>query len=263
MTDHATTNSLTRQPSTKAHREFLYNFPIEESRRKLEGSSPEEQIQWAYKEFGANFALTTSFGIQSAILLNMVHLLKLQISPTVIWVDTGYLPHETYKYAEELINKLNINIKVVQSHISPARMEALHGKLWETKSEKDLEKYHLIRKVNPLEEAFDELNILCWASGVRGGQTRHRSSMSCLDKIRDRLSIRPLLNWTTKDVYYYMQEHNLPQHPLFHKGYSTIGDWHSSGPDSTNEKGRNTRFGGLKEECGIHLPASNGDNHKE
>ena len=50
-----------------------------------------------------------------------------------------------------------------------------------------------------------------------------------------------------------MQNHNLPQHPLFEKGYSTIGDWHSSAPDSNDSLGRKTRFGGLKEECGIHI----------
>ncbi len=51
-----------------------------------------------------------------------------------------------------------------------------------------------------------------------------------------------------------MQDNNLPQHPLFEQGYSTVGDWHSSGPDGAGLSGRDTRFGGLKQECGIHLP---------
>ncbi len=77
--------------------------------------------------------------------------------------------------------------------------------------------------------------------------------MSHLDCIRERLTLRPLLNWTKKDIFYYMEENKLPQHPLFEKGYSTVGDWHSSNAENTNTKGRSTRFGGLSEECGIHL----------
>ena len=49
-----------------------------------------------------------------------------------------------------------------------------------------------------------------------------------------------------------MQENNLPDHPLFIKGYSTVGDWHSSTPDSIDKQGRDTRFGGVKQECGLH-----------
>ena len=76
--------------------------------------------------------------------------------------------------------------------------------------------------------------------------------MQFLDVIRKRLSLRPLLNWTKKDIYYYMKEKQLPEHPLFLKGYSTVGDWHSSEPDGLEKKGRATRFGGIKQECGIH-----------
>ena len=76
--------------------------------------------------------------------------------------------------------------------------------------------------------------------------------MKSIDIIRNRFSLRPLLKWTTKDMFYYMEENNLPQHPLFLKGYSTIGDWHSSRPETELNKGRDTRFGGIKEECGLH-----------
>ena len=50
-----------------------------------------------------------------------------------------------------------------------------------------------------------------------------------------------------------MEKNKLPQHPLFEKGYSTVGDWHSSEAENPNTKGRSTRFRGLSEECGIHL----------
>ena len=143
--------------------------------------------------------------------------------------------------------------------MSPARMEALHGRLWETGKDSDLDLYLRLRKLEPLESALDQLAVTCWASGVRSGQTDHRRTMTVIDEIRGRYSLRPLLHWTNRDMYYYMQEHELPQHPLFERGYSTVGDWHSSAPDSGTVVGRSTRFGGQRQECGIHLPGVMGE----
>ena len=225
----------------------------------LEAMTPPERLGWARKRFGSGFALTTSFGIQSSVLLHMLSTLQDSDNVPVIWVDTGYLPAETYRYADQLSERFNLKLHVAQSTLSPARMEALHGRLWETGEVEDLELYHQLRKVEPLEAAMAALDVTCWASGVRRGQTDHRKTMGWLEPMRGRLSLRPLLSWTPRDVFYYMQEHDLPQHPLFEQGYSTVGDWHSSAPEGAEQSGRQTRFGGLKQECGIHLPGVMGD----
>ena len=157
---------------------------IHETSKDLEKLSPQDQLQWAFEEFDESFVVTTSFGIQSAVLLHMTKELKSSQKPKVIWVDTGYLPKETYNYAEKLTTLFELNLVVAQSPVSPARMEALNGRLWETGVQKDLEKYHQIRKVAPLEKAFSDLNVHCWASGVRKGQTKNRQAMSYIDCIR-------------------------------------------------------------------------------
>ena len=132
-------------------------------------------------------------------------------------------------------------------------MEAIYGKLWESNRVEDINKYHQIRKVDPLDKALEKYSINCWGSGVRAQQTTNRGKMKFIELIRDTLSIRPLLGWSQKDVFYYMKEKNLPQHPLFIQGYSTVGDWHSSSAESSDTKGRSTRFGGVKQECGLHV----------
>ena len=242
---------------TEAH-EAMVSMAVQnellEGRKLLESMEPQQRLAWGLEQFGENFALTTSFGIQSAVLLHMLSNIPGGHAVPVIWIDTGYLPPETYTYADQLTQQLRIRLVVSQSEMSPARMEALHGRLWESGRVDDLETYHRIRKVEPLERALNDLETRCWASGVRRGQTDHRRSMTALDSIRERWSLRPLLEWTQRDVYYYMQSNNLPQHPLFEQGYSTVGDWHSSGPDVGDLSGRDTRFGGLKQECGIHVP---------
>jgi phosphoadenosine phosphosulfate reductase len=229
-------------------------------RTALEGLDAQGRLAWALERFGSGLALTTSFGIQSAVLLHMVS----QLAPggggvPVIWVDTGYLPPETYRYAEQLQQLLGFDLRVAQATLSPARMEALHGRLWETGQLEDLELYNRLRKVEPLDRAFQDLGVTCWASGVRGGQTDHRRTMAPLEPVRGRWSLRPLLAWSRKDVFYYMEQHQLPQHPLFEQGYSTVGDWHTSAPDDGTTSGRATRFGGLKQECGIHMPGLMGE----
>jgi phosphoadenosine phosphosulfate reductase len=233
------------------------SMDVQQACAELESSDALGALRWGLEQFGDGFALTTSFGIQAAVSLHLVS--QLEKAVPVIWVDTGYLPPETYRYAESMIALLGLQVHVAQAQISPARMEALYGRLWETGRVEDMEAYLRIRKVEPLDQAMEALNVRCWASGVRGRQTDHRSTMQPLAEVRGRWSLRPLLAWSNKDVFYYMQEHGLPQHPLFEQGYSTVGDWHSSGPDDGGLSGRATRFGGLKQECGIHLPGMAGE----
>ena len=228
-------------------------YNLEKFNEELINLSSLEILEWALQRFGNNLAFTTSFGIQSSVLLHLIQSSSLKNEVKIFWIDTGYLPKETYLYANTLINKLSLNITILQSEISPAHMEAIYGKLWESNRVEDINKYHQIRKVDPLDNALKRYSINCWGSGVRAQQTRNRGKMKFIELIRDTLSIRPLLGWSQKDIFYYMKEKNLPQHPLFMKGYSTVGDWHSSSAESSNIKGRSTRFGGVKQECGLHV----------
>ena len=80
---------------------------IKKYNQDLKDMAPEEMLMWGYKEFDNQFAITTSFGIQSSVLLNMVRKLCLQKKIKIFWIDTGYLPQETYHYAEKLIDNLS------------------------------------------------------------------------------------------------------------------------------------------------------------
>ena len=229
------------------------NFNLRELNKELVNLSSLEILEWSFDKFGNNLAFTTSFGIQSSVLLHLIQSSSFKNKVKIFWIDTGYLPKETYLYADMLINKLSLDIDILQSKISPAYMEAIYGRLWESKDEEDINKYHQIRKITPLEVALQKYSITCWVSGVRAQQTENRSKMKFIESIRDRLSLRPILGWTQKEIFYYMEENKLPQHPLFEKGYSSIGDWHSSSAETEKTKGRATRFGGIKQECGLHV----------
>ncbi|MGD1862598.1 MAG: phosphoadenylyl-sulfate reductase [Leptolyngbyaceae cyanobacterium] len=225
---------------------------------ELKSKDAKQIVVWAHETFGKGLIMSTSFGIQSAVMLHLVT----QVAPDVpvIWIDTGYLPSETYHFAELLTRRLALNLRVYQSSMSPARMEALYGKLWASRNIEDLNQYNLIRKVEPMQRALQELNATAWLAGLRADQTDHRKSLDVVTQQRHIYKISPILNWSSKDVYEYLTAFELPYHPLFDKGYVSVGDWHSSRPLTAADKSdRDTRFHGMKQECGLHLPQTPGE----
>jgi phosphoadenosine phosphosulfate reductase len=227
-------------------------FSIHDINQQFARTDAVEIVKWAVDTFGEGLVMSTSFGIHSAVMLHMVT----QVLPKipVIWIDTGYLPATTYVFAEELTQRLNLNLKIYQSPISPARMEALHGRLWAQDVE-SFNRYDQIRKVEPLQRALQELKVTAWLAGLRSNQTDHRKTLEPVSFQGEIYKILPILNWSSKAVYDYLIANDLPYHPLFDEGYVTVGDWHSSRPlTALDESERDTRFNGLKQECGIHLP---------
>ena len=223
--------------------------------RQLAKMEASDLVQWGKETFSDRMVMTTSFGIQAAVMLHLVT----EIIPDipVIWVDTGYLPAETYRFAEQLTERLKLNLKVYQSPLSPARMEALHGKLWEKNDVEAFNLYDYIRKVEPMQRALKELNAKAWLAGLRSDQTTHRQTLQKVELQENIYKIYPILDWHSRDVYNYLTTHDLPYHPFFDLGYVTVGDWHSSRPlTADDDSERDTRFNGLKQECGIHLPAT-------
>lgn len=215
----------------------------------LETATAEERIRWALREHGDGLILTTSFGIQSAVLLHMATQIKPDIP--VVFADTQYLFPETYRFAEELRERLNLNLYVGRATLSAAWQEAIHGKRWEG-DKAQLDAYNLENKVEPVARIARELGATAWLSGLRREQSDTRAERPVVEQQRAMTKIYPLIDWSAKDIYLYLKKHDLPYHPLWEKGYATVGDWHSS---QTLEEGmleQDTRFGGKGRECGLH-----------
>lgn len=227
------------------------SLDLPEVNQSLAGQSAQDIVRFAHQQFGKGMVLTSSFGAQAAVMLHLVTRIVPDIP--VIWVDTGYLFPETYQFAHELADRLKLNLKVYQSHMSPAHMEAIEGKLWEGDLD-DLNRYDRLRKVEPMNRALDDLSATAWLSGVRRQQTQHRSGLDYIGKRGELYKIHPILDWSTKDVHEYLKAHDLPYHPLYFQGYASIGDWHSTRAILDGEDERAGRFQGRKQECGLHLP---------
>jgi len=221
--------------------------------QKLQDASPQRIIQWGLEQFGDKLIATSSFGAQSAIMLHLISEVAPQIP--IICVDTGYLFPETYQFADQLATRLKLDVRWYHPQITAARQEATYGKLWD-QEEKEMDLYHQINKVEPMQRAIKELSVQAWIAGLRKQQTSHRAGLNIADKQNGIVKIHPILTWTTKDVHEYLVKHDLPYHPLYEKGYASIGDVQLTRPITDKDDERAGRFKGLKQECGIHLPSS-------
>jgi phosphoadenosine phosphosulfate reductase len=132
-----------------------------------------------------------------------------------------------------------------------AWMEARYGKLWEQGVE-GIRRYNQVRKVEPMQRALKELGIRTWIAGLRRSQAESRSEIDFLELRDGRWKLHPIADWSDYDVWRYLQAHDLPYHPLWHEGYVSIGDMHTTRKLEAGMREEDTRFFGLKRECGLH-----------
>lgn len=217
----------------------------------LEAASAEDRIAWALENLPGNFVLSSSFGIQSAVLLHLATRIVPELP--VLLVDTGYLFPETYRFIDELTERLNLNLKVARPLLSPGHLEMRHGRLWEQGVE-GLERYNRLMKVEPMERMLDDLQVGTWFAGLRRQQSSSREQRSVVEQRRDgRFKVYPLIDWHSRDVHRYLTKHKLPYHPLWEQGYASVGDWHTSQPLQPGMREEESRFFGMQRECGLHL----------
>lgn len=215
-----------------------------------------ERVRWAAEAFGDGLILSTSFGIQSAVMLHLATQARPDIP--VVFIDTGYLFPETYRFAAELTERLKLNLKTYSPLRTAARQEALDGKRWEQGLE-GLKAYNFENKVEPMDRAVRDLGATAWLAGLRRAQASTREKLDFVQVQKKITKIHPILDWDNRTVHRYLTEHRLPYHPLWEQGYVSVGDWHSSAPLQPGQTEEQTRFGGLKRECGLHEQSDRAD----
>ena len=207
------------------------------------------RVRWALDNLPGPHAVSSSFGAQAAVMLHLVT--RADPAIPVIVIDTGYLFPETYQFIGQLQQQLSLNIKTFAGAQTVAEFEAQHGKLWE-QGRDGLDQYLELRKVEPMRRALSTLGTATWFAGLRRSQAASRAALNPLEVRDGRFKLHPIFDWSDRDVYLYLKAHSLPYHPLWDKGYVSIGDWHSTKALHEVESAEELRFAGLKRECGIH-----------
>ncbi|MBV1905840.1 MAG: phosphoadenylyl-sulfate reductase [Pseudomonadales bacterium] len=213
------------------------------------GMTPSERVKWSLSNLPGEYMLSSSFGAQSAVALHLV----LQEKPDipVVLIDTGYLFPETYQFVDELTERLDINLHVYRPNLSSAWQEARFGERWQ-KGAEGLAAYNDENKVEPMKRSLSELGVGTWFAGLRRGQTVTRESIPFIEQLDNHWKVYPIADFSDKDIFDYLEKHDLPYHPLWEKGYISIGDHHTTLPLHEVDDKEQTRFFGLKRECGLH-----------
>ncbi len=224
----------------------------------LEKSTPAQVVEWAVAQFGNELVMSSSFGAESALLIH----LATSVSPNIriIFVDTGYLFPETHEFMEQLRRRFNLNVWSYHTRTDPIQYLHQAGEenpMWR----KDVNACCAVNKNEPFERAMRDLAPQAWLRGVRRIQAETRRAIGFVEfsKRYNCFAISPLLNMSSKDIFEYMKRHDLPYHPLYEKGYASIGcnPLSCTRPIKPGEDGRSGRWSGTgKVECGININPS-------
>ncbi|NFV80132.1 phosphoadenylyl-sulfate reductase [Magnetospirillum aberrantis] len=193
--------------------------------------------------FPGRVAVTSSFGAESAVLLDLVA----QVDPAlpVIFLDTGELFDETLDYRYALERRLGLSHVVVVRPTESERTEA--GDLWRT----DPDRCCHLRKVLPLARAVAGYDVL-----IDGRKRAHGFGRDALPTVQVSgavIKVSPLATWSEQQVEAAFAARSLPRHPLVGQGYRSVGCWPCTRPTKPGEPARAGRWAGsAKTECGIH-----------
>jgi phosphoadenosine phosphosulfate reductase len=226
---------------------MLAPLEIERLSNEFEAKTPQEIITWAIETFWPQIAMSSSFQTQSVPLLHMAAQINRNL--LIFFIDTGYHFWETAIFREKLASEWHLNV-----------LDLYRDTRWDVFARQNIRKLPLedpnlccyIHKVQPMQKAMKDM--LAWISGIRRDQTPERAKSKILELQEDGLlKINPMLNWTKADVKHYMEEHELPSHPLLEKGYRSVGCAPCTVAIGVNDDERAGRWQGRgKTECGLH-----------
>lgn len=203
------------------------------------------------RAFGADAVLTTAFGLEGCVLIDMIGRLGLPIRLATI--DTGLFFGATYDTWRRLEARHGRRIEAIRPLSIEAQAE-LHGpELWARAPDQCC----ALRKVAPLQEALR--GARAWITGVRRDQTPERAAAPKV--ARDRrfgvVKLNPLADWSEAQVRAYLSAHDVPYNPMFDDGYPSIGCAPCTDRVAPGEDPRAGRWRGTeKRECGLHWDTS-------
>jgi phosphoadenosine phosphosulfate reductase len=224
---------------------------------ELENLSAVELISWALSTHGSDFAIATSFQKEGMVLIDLAHRAA-GANCRVFTLDTGRLPEETYQVMDTVRERYGIAIETV----SPLREEleemvAQHGPNLFYRSPELRALCCEVRKVRPLRRKLGELKA--WATGLRREQAETRAEVRKVQEVDSRIRLSPLADWSSEQVERYIRENDVPVHPLYARGYTSIGCAPCTRPVAPGESERAGRWWWElqdRKECGIHFAAN-------
>ncbi|WP_446051481.1 phosphoadenosine phosphosulfate reductase domain-containing protein [Zobellia laminariae] len=185
---------------------------IQKLNERFKEANPSVIIDWAI-ENAKNAVVTTNFRPYEVAILNAVADVKNDIP--VIWCDTGYNTPNTYKHAEEIIEKLGLNIDLYVPKQTSAHRDSVMG-IPQIDDPKHVVFTEQV-KLEPFKRAMAAHKPDVWFTNLRKGQTALRDSLDILSVSRDGvLKVSPFYHWSDAQLDAYLEEKQLPnEHKYF------------------------------------------------
>jgi phosphoadenylyl-sulfate reductase (thioredoxin) len=216
--------------------------------REHEGAPPEVTLAAAVRLFPGRYTFATVFGVEGCVIVDLVARHGLAVD--LFTLDTGVLFPETLDLWKSLESKYGVTIRAVRpSQTIDQQAEAEGPELWARAPDRCCE----LRKMVPLRAELTRFDA--WASAIRREQTPDRADAKSFerDKKFGLVKVNPLVAWTSKDVWRYVNARNVPYNPLHDRGYPSIGCTPCTSPVAAGEDTRAGRWrGNVKTECGLH-----------
>jgi phosphoadenosine phosphosulfate reductase len=223
-------------------------------------AAPEEILAWVTSRFAPDAVLTMSFQHEGVVIAHMLR----EIAPDtpILFIDTGYHFPETLAYRDQLVERFGFPIRNLTSVMPREEFIAKYGN---DLYDRDPDLCCKINKVEPMQLALR--GVRAWINGRRRDQATTRTRMPIIERLQGGIvKVNPLANWTARDTYRYLTQHDIPTHPLFEQGYTSIGCFPCTRPVLPGEDERAGRWAGKnKTECGLHTflasddPSTNGE----
>ena len=222
---------------------------IAEVQAEAESWTPQQVLRWAFDTFGSNVAISSAFGAEGMVLIDMASRVRKDFR--LFTIDTEFLFPETYNLMDRIEQKYEISIEKVYSLLSPETQEFTHGDaLWT----RDPDLCCRLRKVEPLRRKLQELSA--WITSIRRDQTSARSGAHRIewDAKFGLVKVNPIVDWTSKQVWRYIHEHDVPYNELHNQDFPSIGCTQCTRAVKPGEDPRAGRWPGFaKTECGLHI----------
>lgn len=226
---------------------------------ELETLPAAELLSWAISTYGREFAIATSFQKEGMIIVDMASRVAAPEAIRVFTLDTGRLPDETYRMIETVREQYGIAVEIVVPEAAEVeQMTGEHGPNLFYRSPELRSLCCEVRKVRPMQRKLREFKA--WATGLRREQSETRADVRKAEEIDGRIRLAPLADWNFAQVEQYMQDNDVPVHPLYMRGYTSIGCGPCTRAVAPGEDERAGRWWWEqpdRKECGIHF-APNG-----
>ncbi len=217
----------------------------------LEGKSPEEILDYAFKQYFPKIILACSFGAEDVVLVDMM--LRINSKAKLFYLDTDFLFPETYEVRDRIIAKYGLNAEQVhqmKSELTPEAQAKQYGNaLWS----RDPDQCCQLRKIEPLGRILK--NYSAWVTGIRRDQsaTRAKAGLIEWDHQFQLVKVNPLATWSGEQVWAHIYRHDVPYNILHERHYPSLGCTHCTAPVMPGDDPRSGRWKNFgKTECGLH-----------